>query len=646
MEKLDVICCLFFIALSLQGSAYAQVNVDNIFCLGNGRLAAYETKADIIQLFGPPYSSPSLLQMKLIDSTIQIKSEREIGTAIWNHTLIKKGKVIGTITDFVDPKLPCLIRKFNLRQPITFSLILNDKVRIIKNTASYRRYNFKDGLLVESPRGIAFYNDYPMPLKQYLQIGGKNNIQINGNVNGHYLKIDCEKGEGYLYFIGGPRYPDCVLNSETAFLTPYDSLLLSTRLYWQKFSSRRIDFAKILPSNLPERDKLLKTIDDVSILIKTQQSSEGGVLAGHNYHLAYIRDEYGVSRCLLKLGYYQEARDILKFYWKIWQRKSVLHNAQGIGVDAFHLAENDEVEITGYLIIQAFDYLAKSKDTDFVKEIFPMLEWAWKSQKINQVKYMLPFNGDETYVAGGVLPRSTLNDGSAEATLLFITGGGKFISFAEKNNIWNKLTIAENKKILKETTEHYRENFFENGRLVTNNPARTIGLKLPQFRYGVCEELGQAPGCEFFGWTQKTKNNRYLCPVCFASRSLPKVVPHKYFLQSVSLMPLYIGSDLFTKDELKIMVDDIVSNYHTTGKFPSRPGGDITVGYDYGLLLYNLTKLNNPAKTEIYEKMMSVLDDTGSWVEYYKDGKPFGTRYRPWESAINLEAAVLFAEKF
>ena len=111
-------------------------------------------------------------------------------------------------------------------------------------------------------------------------------------------------------------------------------------------------------------------------------------------------------------------------------------------------------------------------------------------------------------------------------------------------------------------------------------------------------------------------------------------------------MPLYIGSDFFTKSELKIMVDDIESNYHKTGKFPSRPGGDITVGYDYGLLLYNLTKLNNPAKTEIYKKMMSVLDDTGSWVEYYKDGKPQGTRYRPWESAINLEAAILFAEKF
>ncbi len=49
--------------------------------------------------------------------------------------------------------------------------------------------------------------------------------------------------------------------------------------------------------------------------------------------------------------------------------------------------------------------------------------------------------------------------------------------------------------------------------------------------------------------------------------------------------------------------------------------------------------------TVISKKMMFVLNDTGSWVGYYKDGT-YGTRYRTWESAINLEAAVLFAEKF
>jgi hypothetical protein len=43
--------------------------------------------------------------------------------------------------------------------------------------------------------------------------------------------------------------------------------------------------------------------------------------------------------------------------------------------------------------------------------------------------------------------------------------------------------------------------------------------------------------------------------------------------------------------------------------------------------------------------MLSVLDSTGAWVEYYVDGHPNGTFCRPWESAINLEAAIDYVMK-
>ena len=114
------------------------------------------------------------------------------------------------------------------------------------------------------------------------------------------------------------------------------------------------------------------------------------------------------------MGHVAEARRILEFYWGVWQRYGRLHNAQAAGVEgAFHVHENDEVEITGYLVRQAFDLMAASGDEDFTRTIFPMLDWAWQVQKKHLVDGMLPFNGDETYVAGGILPRHTLNDGSA-----------------------------------------------------------------------------------------------------------------------------------------------------------------------------------------------------------------------------------------
>ncbi len=79
-------------------------------------------------------------------------------------------------------------------------------------------------------------------------------------------------------------------------------MLERTDKYWQEFTARRIDFNKILPASLPQRDKLIRTIDEVAVLIKAQQSSEGAVLAGYPYPLGYVRDQYGVSRGLLALG--------------------------------------------------------------------------------------------------------------------------------------------------------------------------------------------------------------------------------------------------------------------------------------------------------------------------------------------------------
>ena len=41
--------------------------------------------------------------------------------------------------------------------------------------------------------------------------------------------------------------------------------------------------------------------------------------------------------------------------------------------------------------------------------------------------------------------------------------------------------------------------------------------------------------------------------------------------------------------------------------------------------------------------MMSLRDGAGAWVEYYVDGRPSGCGCRPWESGINIEAAIRYA---
>lgn len=612
----------------------AQTTIDNITCLGNGKMAVYETRADVIQLFGPPYSAPSVMEMKL-DTTIGVVSEREKGTAIWRHTLFSANKKIGEITDYVVAGIPGFVRQIKNTQSLTF-IIKRPAANVwIRTQANYAHYGISGAALSKTPAGTFVYSTYPMANEAYHMVITKgDNVLKNSGEN---WSVTCNAGESLIIVTGGPSYPECITNTNAILNKPAAEWLAETRKWWLDFTARRIDFDKQLPANVPEREKLLQTIDDVAVLIKTQQSTEGAVLAGHNYHLGYVRDQYGVSRGLLRMGYYPEARAILNFYWNVWHKTGVLHNAQGIGMDAFHIHENDNVELTGYLIMQAFDYLKKTNDKAFIKQIFPMLEWAWHGQQQQLIKYMLPFNGDETYVAGGMLPRSALLDGSSEATMLFITSGNLFLNWIDSTKSWPKSDITNARQLIKRVKEHFDANFIEDGKLLTNNPVRMTGEKYPDFRHGVCESCGA------FGWTQRNDNNRYLCPVCFATKKLPKAEPKKYFIPSVSLVPLYIDATIFTRPQVKFMVDDIISTYKKTGKLSSGANENTTVGYDYGFFLYSLSKLKEPLKNEVYLNMLNVLDKTGAWVEYYQDNKPKGTRYRPWESAINIEAAIDYA---
>ena len=301
---------------------------------------------------------------------------------------------------------------------------------------------------------------------------------------------------------------------------------------------------------------------------------------------------------------------------------------------------NDDVEITGYLIIQAFDYLMASENEAYIKTLFPMLQWAWECQIKHLHHGMLPFNGDETYIAGGILPRTVMFDGSAEATLLFLTGGKHLISWAEKQKEWSSEKIKEQKKIINDVEAQYEKNFIVDNRLLTNNPKRKEGLSFPMFRHGVCESCFQVD------WLQKTANNRYLCAKCFPYKTLSDIVDKEHYVSSVSLTPWYIRSTVLSDEKVKNFVTDIVKSYESTGKLPSRPDGNRTVGYDYGLFLYSLLKIDHPAKDKVYTQMLDVIDDTGAWVEYYTDGVPSGTLCRPWESAINIEAAIEYAEKY
>ncbi|HVA01056.1 MAG TPA: hypothetical protein VMV34_05295 [Terriglobia bacterium] len=616
----------------------------SVHCLGDGKLIAYEQGPEIIQVFGPPYVAPTALSVRLEASTPTVThSWREPGAAIWHHEIFQDAKKSGALLDFADSESPLFLRRIQADAPLHFHLHWAKGTAVVQNGDRYASRGAAGGALIEIPAGRPIFMNYLTHLPEWYQLVWTGKVQAKQQ-SPTDLMLTVEPGESSLAVVSGDDYPAVVHDTEAMLASGVNPMLERTRAHWQRFSRARTDFGSRINSNVPDRDQLLRTVDDVAVLLAAQRSDGGGVLAGHNYHWFGVRDQYGVGRTLLFLGEPDRARAIYDFYWSLWQRYHVLHNGQGMEPNMFfHVHENDGVEIPGYLIMGAFDILATTHDERYVEKIFPMLEWAWEVQKENLVLDMLPFNGDETYVAGGLLPRSALNDGSAEATLLFLESGKKLVNWAEQHHKWQAARLAAARGVLDEVQRNYRKNFWRDGRLITNNPERAARAPLPRFRHGVCERCMAEKRFKHLTWNERSSTGRYLCPVCMAKGPYPAAPVKIYALASVSLLPFYFHSSLFRKEELAPIVRKLANDFLETGSFrgadaPAVPGK--IVGYDLGMLLYALTELHDPLAGPVYSRVLQMVDPTGAWAEYYLDGQPRGTRCRPWESAINLEALL------
>jgi hypothetical protein len=183
----------------------------------------------------------------------------------------------------------------------------------------------------------------------------------------------------------------------------------------------------------------------------------------------------------------------------------------------------------------------------------------------------------------------------------------------------------------------------EGGKFYANNPEREKVAGMPRFRFGFCATHGRDQKTPLITWTERDEYGRYICPDC-RTKNVPERNPvdhqKRYILNSVSMIPAYLESDLFTPNEIKAIIKPGVELYKAKGSVPSNIEGIRSLGYDYGLLLYNLVKLNDPLKEKLARKTLRILDPTGAWVEYYDNDKPYNCRTRPWESAINIEALI------
>jgi len=596
-----------------------------VHCIGNGKIVAYGQGPNLINFFGPPYSSTNILTIEtLCDEEITDEIKREPGTAIWNHSVSDNEGEILNFSEFVDSELPAYFRIFNCNGGALSSASFSIKPH---SGSSFQESGSISGawLLITHPGEDIFH--CPTILWAFHWIIPSGNCEITKDKDGNLI-FKCRSGKSSLAIIGDNSFATGLPIAEKVaeenirtVRTPSLHFLNQTKKYWKNFTKKR---EKLTDSfdKLSNEDKNI--IDGVATLIKAQQSDDGGAMAGHYYPLAYVRDQYGVAKGMLALGMIEEAN---------------LHNAESMGTDcARHVHENDDVEQTGYIILQARDYFNKTGDVEFIKTLFPMLEWCWNAQLKHLAGGSLPFNGDETYVAGGFFPRSGLLHGSADSTLVFIEGGKWLADWSIKNKFWGKNYADEQLEIIDGTRMSWRQLFFDKNKIYANAPERENHITPPRFRNGVCENR-----CPWFGWTQRTENGRYQCPHCFGKVSLPPEIPEKIEVNSVSLLPTFIESDILSKEELTEVINHVLDQAYPNGHIPTIPGGKGCVGYDPGFLLFALAKLNHPAAEITKQRLIDMLDDTGAWTEYYDENDKFkkaNCRCRPWESGMNAAAII------
>jgi len=218
--------------------------------------------------------------------------------------------------------------------------------------------------------------------------------------------------------------------------------------------------------------------------------------------------------------------------------------------------------------------------------------------------------------------------------MLFLHSGRWLTGWARAQKLWSDDYASEQASLLERVRRQWRASFLRGGRIVTNAPERA-SLDAPRFRHGVCEAEPRN-----VTWTLRTPEGRYVAPERLASRRLPAAPPAVYELPATALAVPWLGSDLVTAEELRSSVDHILAGPRP-GPMPVAEGRRGFLGYEPGLLLNALERLGHPAQREFFEVTLGLLDSAGVWAEHYeKNGDPRGTRYRPWESAVNLEALL------
>lgn len=612
------------------------IPTEGVLFVGNGRVAMGGEGADLIQLFAPCYSLPGVVTLKLTDPAVKAENYRIRGSAAYVTKLTDTATdtPVGELTDHTHPTDPVFIRRLHLTRPVTF--VMESAFSMTDTSAVYGGRGH--ARLFEIPDGTVIFSKSKTDKETFCQ------VLLSPSCTVEKGNVIFPEGESYFIFVGGAygeqgreSFSNCMKLSETMLSADLEGIFNDFLAHWREIFDR-VKVNKRTLSVIPDADEL---VEAVTVALITQTSVEGGTMAGAFYHLAYGRDMYGVFRGYMALGLHDHARRMVEYMTNIYREKGYMPNASGMGMSCSHRHENDDVEQTGYYLLELLEYTEATGDVDFLRDRLDYARFLLETQEAQLAGGMIPFNGDETYIAGGIFPRGGIDHGSMEATALYIGSALRLLDMAESYGLWNEAYIKTHRAPAEDARALFLKNFTDGDLVYINQPARVAQAELPRYRHGVCHS------CLWMTNLIRTPEGGYLCPKCYGTTPA-SVDGGRYSTDCALWMSVFAGCSLLPDELVRSALDRTVARLRD-GNFGERCS-DNTVGYELGVILYTLAEyLPAAALSEYCDILDALLDDRVKgmvWTEYYRNGKPSPTScpYRPWESGMNFESILHYCQ--
>ena len=236
---------------------------------------------------------------------------RHQGAAVWDARLDGDAGW----RDFTVSGRPAFVRSQQADRPIAWRLrrrAVEALRRIPDRLLAGTRFTL--GFCGSVPAGTLLYvhsrlpdgreEGYPLTDRLFVLIAVSGDAQA-GACNGDTADFSLSSGE--ILIVCGRNEDEAW--RQFALLAPQDaaSLCRQTLADWRDFTARRSRYLPVLDETAGQ------AADDIAVLLKTQQDAGGGILAGCNYHLSYVRDNYGDFRGLMACGCRDEAKALLLY---------------------------------------------------------------------------------------------------------------------------------------------------------------------------------------------------------------------------------------------------------------------------------------------------------------------------------------------